>query len=665
MEDPWGDPWTTDTPAKLDLPAAPRRAHFAVVESNSSPRRSSPDAAPPWNDDDNAWGGWNDVGVGKESPAWGPSPRLKPLVGAPARQPSPDPWGGLVTVAEQEVEERRRDERTADSAMGLGEGVRRDDALDGAADRELPKVLVESAQGVWGAEERTPAGATTPSTAIDKSERSESPDVVPGPAAGAVDRSEASRQPSKVQELVEMFDGIAKKGILSTKTLVAATRKSSISAEAHRDAAPELPDTDSSKVQQEGFAEVVLNGLAEETTDEKQSPVTEAVDGPEATAIPDDRQAKPPQIPYPIDLSKLDDLFPSTPAMSPQPAPVPDVIIKDSFTTVSERKAWYHISRFGSIRQHNSGDDDGYVRVSWAGSQVREQTHKIVRRWMEEDSIGGRVVLGRRLGLGGASMFNWDSAAPPVEIGELLRRRGGTHSRQASATVKGSEAASGRSSNLIVSPAIAATPAPAGARQKEPPSSETRQSFSERSASLQLPGPPQSVPTTTASRAIASLQTPTVPGMSMDGNDDDDDWGEMVSWPPAPASSFDMSVSAGMEKNGTTAANAGHQSGQENAFDGAKKPGTSQATAADSQKRLGHESDPWGVADVKPPTPEAAHSPPPRRLVSTTPLSPSSSMRRKTLSGNTHAASEARCSQDDEVVTAILRDLPDLSYMLR
>ncbi|KND93589.1 hypothetical protein TOPH_01536 [Tolypocladium ophioglossoides CBS 100239] len=659
MEDPWGDPWTTDTPVKLDLPAAPRQAHFAAVESNSSPRRVSPDAASPWNDDDNAWGGWNDAGAGKESPAWGRSPGLKPLGGAVLRQPSPDPWGGPGTVEEQEVE-KRRDERTADSAISLGEeGARRDDALDAAADGKLPKVLVESAQDVWGAEERTLADATAPSTAIEESERSKSPDIVPGPAVRAIDQSEASRQPTKVQELVEMYDGIAKKGVSSTETPFTAT-KSSISARANDDAAPEIEFT---KVQQEGLAEAALKGLAEETTDEKH-PVTEAVGELETTAIPDDQQIdalqqtmpKPPQIPYPIDLSKLDDLFPSTPAMSTKPEHVPDVIINDSFTTVSERKAWYHISRFGSIRQHNGGDDEGYVRIGWAGSKVREQTHKIVRRWMEEDSIGGRVVLGRRLGVGGASMFNWDSEAPPVEIGELLKRKGATHSRQVSASVKGSEAAFSWSSSLPASPTIAVAPAPAGALQKESTSSETRQSVSERPASLQLPGPPKSAPTTTA---------------SMDRDDtDDDDWGEMVSSPAVPASSFDMSLSAEMDSKETTTVDAGHRPSQGDALDIATKTSSMQATTVESQITLSDQSNPCEVAAVKPPTPQApmrltSNHPTKPAIGSTAPLPPTSSITMKTPSESTHAASEPRASQDDEVITTILCNLPDLSYMLR
>lgn len=681
MEDPWGDPWTTDTPVKLDLPTAPRQAHFAAVESNSSPRRISPDGESPWNDDDNdnAWGGWNDAGAGKESPAWGRSPGLKPLGGAVVRQPSPDPWGGLGAAEEREVEGKRRDERIADSAISLGDdGVRRDDALDMEADGEPPKVLVESAPDVWGAEEQALADAMAPSTAVEELGRSESPELVPGPPPiGAINRSEASRQPSKVQDLVEMYDGIAKKVASSTEALVTTTKNSSRSGEAHDDAVPELPEIESTKAQQEDFAEVVLRGLAQDTTDEKQSPVPNTVDGPETTAIPNVEQddtpqqtkPKPTRIPYPIDLSKLDDLFPSTPAMWPKPEPVPDIIIDDSFTTVSERKAWYHISRFGSIRKHNGGDDEGYVRVSWAGSQVREQTHKIVRRWMEEDSIGGRVVLGRRLGVGGASMFNWDSAAPPVEIGELLKKKGG-HSRQGSASVKGSEVAFGWSSSLPASPTTALTRSSAEALSRD--SSRTWQATSERPVSLQLPGPPKPVPTTNASRTIAP---PQISKTGMDGDGDDDDWGEMVSSPTVPASSFDMSLSAGMKMDETATANSGHQSSQDTALDGAKKAGTMQAKAVDSQNRLSHESDPWGVADVKPPTPEAAHSPPPPQLIpndptkpatgSTNPLSPTSSITMKAPSETTHVASEPRSSQDGEVVTTILRDLPDLSYMLR
>ncbi|KAI0546666.1 hypothetical protein F4679DRAFT_406831 [Xylaria curta] len=99
---------------------------------------------------------------------------------------------------------------------------------------------------------------------------------------------------------------------------------------------------------------------------------------------------------------------------------VSDHIVTDSFATISERKSWYRISRFGSMRKHNSGDDENYHRVTWQASQLHDDTVKIVRRWMEEDSYAGKAILGgtKRMGF-----FDWDSDAAPVKLDEVFRRK--------------------------------------------------------------------------------------------------------------------------------------------------------------------------------------------------------------------------------------------------
>lgn len=122
---------------------------------------------------------------------------------------------------------------------------------------------------------------------------------------------------------------------------------------------------------------------------------------------------------YPVDLSHLERLFPGTRTCSAQPARLAD----ETFPSMVHR-----ISRLGSIRRHGGDDDD--VRVSWKDSHTRRAVLATVRRWMEEDSRGGRALpgTGRRLGRAGAAMFNWDLEAPGVQIGELLsRKRGSSH----------------------------------------------------------------------------------------------------------------------------------------------------------------------------------------------------------------------------------------------
>ncbi|ESZ96251.1 hypothetical protein SBOR_3409 [Sclerotinia borealis F-4128] len=98
---------------------------------------------------------------------------------------------------------------------------------------------------------------------------------------------------------------------------------------------------------------------------------------------------------------------------------IPDTIIADTFGSTEERKMWYRISRYGTMQKHNTGDDENYVRISWAKSQVKQDTQKIVGRWMEEDRNSGHVSLGGTSK--GGSLFGWnDPNAPPVPLATVL-----------------------------------------------------------------------------------------------------------------------------------------------------------------------------------------------------------------------------------------------------
>ncbi|KAF3068943.1 hypothetical protein GL218_08240 [Daldinia childiae] len=124
-------------------------------------------------------------------------------------------------------------------------------------------------------------------------------------------------------------------------------------------------------------------------------------------------------IQFDIDFQLVDKLFPDLSqglkgdVNARESSDVPDQIIKDSFTTISERKTWYRLSRYGSMRKHDLGDDDNYHRVEWPTSNLHGDVIKIVRRWMEEDSISGRVTLGAGIR---TSVFNWGSSAAPVDL---------------------------------------------------------------------------------------------------------------------------------------------------------------------------------------------------------------------------------------------------------
>lgn len=561
MEDPWGSPWTNDSPPKIDLPAPPPHAHFTADHSGSS-QRVSP-ANTPWNEDDDAWGGWAEAGK-DSSPRWGRSPGLRPIGGSPAgsRLPSPsvDSWGRTPTFDMARV----RKEDNGDSAISLGEGLR---PIIGRVATRTPspvRSLKENAADIWQRPDPALSHRSISPLPSEDEGRPGSPDGEPRPALQPETRPAPLRQPSnKVSELVELFDDMAK-STHSVSPVDPAMRKVSDNAlsfqevtsdtgagepeelEEHLEVKNELESEPGSESESESDADEELkldqevkeesepeptqetkpeakieeippegNDGVEEVTKEssntsdegetesdswsdfesstqdpqkgetqepqvevaKEQPlVLETATKVETSEEPIAARLKPPSVPFSIDLSKLDDLFPSVEASFPAPEPIPDVIIDDTFTSISERKAWYLLSRPGSMRKHNMGDDENYVRVGWQNSQVREQSIRIVRRWMEEDSITGRVVLGRRGGAAGAKIFNWDSAAPTTEvsISELLARK--NHSRHTSVASKGTvasptAAAFGWGSEPVPSSTAAAPPsAPRTSNVSEPSS---------------------------------------------------------------------------------------------------------------------------------------------------------------------------------------------------
>ncbi|CAK7274654.1 hypothetical protein SEPCBS119000_006282 [Sporothrix epigloea] len=144
------------------------------------------------------------------------------------------------------------------------------------------------------------------------------------------------------------------------------------------------------------------------------------------------------QDPFRPDLAKINAFFPKTlPPIdkdndkSRLDAFIPDYILSDSFTCISERKAWYRIARHGSSRKHDLGgstDDGNYRPITWRTSVIRDETVKIVRRWMEEDSFTGKPTLGGGSSgssgaSGGGKVFGWDSAAAPVSLNEVFKKK--------------------------------------------------------------------------------------------------------------------------------------------------------------------------------------------------------------------------------------------------
>ncbi|KAF1936347.1 hypothetical protein EJ02DRAFT_359318 [Clathrospora elynae] len=104
---------------------------------------------------------------------------------------------------------------------------------------------------------------------------------------------------------------------------------------------------------------------------------------------------------YSLDPSLLDNLFP--PHLNVEEL---DEAPDDPLHSIPGRKAWYRLTRKQTMREFNSGNgEDNYIRVTWAGSQVRTEVNKIVGRWAREDRLSGT-------GAGARASFYWDTAAP-------------------------------------------------------------------------------------------------------------------------------------------------------------------------------------------------------------------------------------------------------------
>ncbi|ETS79791.1 hypothetical protein PFICI_09644 [Pestalotiopsis fici W106-1] len=274
-------------------------------------------------------------------------------------------------------------------------------------------------------------------------------------------------------------------------------------------------------------------------------------------------------IKFDVDVKLLDRAFDSK--LDPDyeecvaPEGLTDRIITDSFGTVAERKAWYRVSRFGSMLKHDSGDEENYHRVTWQTSQLHDDAIKIVRRWMEEDSISGKPILG-----GGkrTSAFNWDSAAAPVALDKVFARRSlGPRPKGSSSVPMGHTPTSSIGSQISITeepkfpsglggsyapssigtPSTSASPIANFGWSTRPPSTfimTTRSSVH----SLKIEKPAQrSANSTTPGLLSPAFQQPQminehgseVPMKSDDDDDDDtaedDDWGEMVFSPTQEA----------------------------------------------------------------------------------------------------------------------------------
>lgn len=335
----------------------------------------------------------------------------------------------------------------------------------------------------------------------------DAPDATPGP--------EGAREVSKVQELVDMYDGIAKKSAEAPPEHEPLRRGSTKSDKADENA--------------EDWEEFELGN---------QSPD----DAPSVQPEPSEPAPKLADIPFTIDEASISTLFDNLDDPAPSPADLPEDPDPLSTFTVPERRAWYRLSRQGSPLLHDSGDPDNYTRATWPGSAISRETFSIVRRWMQEGSVlGGRTRAGGVRG--SAATFGWarSSSSDPVDLSFLSRRREDGRVRSES------ESAAASAQPIGAAPRFAE--GVGGVRGGGRPFS--------------MPPPPRgpSAPDAAPSRTAPKRPSPLVLSTTQPeprDEDSDEEWGEMVSSPAvaaapaAPGSRADSAVSFGKSGSGSS-----------------------------------------------------------------------------------------------------------------
>ncbi|OBT84347.1 hypothetical protein VE02_07252 [Pseudogymnoascus sp. 03VT05] len=373
-----------------------------------------------------------------------------------------------------------------------------------------------------------------------------------------------AKDTSKVKELVQLFDDLAVE-----PPSTADGRRNEDLPLASSEPTPEEPSPTETEEEFGDFEDGVSFVSASAGSDEPevstdaptsvQSPKT-----PEKPIIsrPEERKTfERGSIKFDIDESIVDQLYSDKEALPEStnygPSDI-DMPITDSLLTVEQRKVWYRISRYGTMRKHNLGDDDAYVRMGWHDSKVREKTLDIVHKWMEEGRLGSGMALG---GVGRVeAMFSWGKPgqAPNTEALHIAR--------------KSSQSRKAKQPALHTSPPRQSAPAvkPVHKRQKSSVSSPVEPSprFSWSTAQPASPDPATAITSASSESHPESFrQVPVMPPISkafespnpvpvtieplkpkpaappppeqrkeevQKANDDDDEWGEMVASPATP-----------------------------------------------------------------------------------------------------------------------------------
>lgn len=436
---------------------------------------------------------WNgsQTGSGHVTPALAPSPLPQPAVDG--RQPSPDPW---ATVAlsdggrNKDMSEERGQDAGASSEMAVlvrsppspatdphegqlsepkGNALRRiaEVTEETPKDSQVPVGTLEQDSGTKEADE-----VSRSSSPSDHSHHDEIPSESPRTSLDDdTNRPHVHRQVSeKIQVLVEHYDGLAKAhleeplpvegGIKSDGDIngidephckesgrlivaIGADEKEKLESDEENDDDDDFGDFEDGHSQiSEPILEEEQVSKAFTSHDLDDKPLKDPYESEAATAVPPPTRAPEKdfgRVEYTIDISALGKISPELESELPskdsaEKLSIPDTIPHDSFSSVEQRKTWYRISRYSSLRKHNSGDGDNYVRVNWTRSKIRLETLKIAGRWMEQDHISGRVLLGGDSKDG--ALFGWnDPKAAPMPLAAAFATARGKQKLQAPATV--------------------------------------------------------------------------------------------------------------------------------------------------------------------------------------------------------------------------------------
>lgn len=371
--DPWGDPWADN--ADADAAASfeqPPKTDVAVGQSQSHTKSQIKEGLPSTSNslltgflDDAQWGN-----VEPEENAWGE-------------------WATTTTEADKDIIRTGDAERESSSELAV------------------PAAVDADADGKWGHSEA-------------EEEEAKSDELENGVSAASESESTVQAdEPGEGQPTTSKPDDE-----LSTRTSLSPSEAS------HTEAATESPRTSYEEeriagkatenvatVQEEDIHKPELEGKKEDDSEETQVDNEHTVSDHASNPPPEVSETpKLPILATGIDPALFSELFPPSETSKEIPPP-PD----DPISNIPTRKAWYRLTRKETMREFNSGsDDNNYVRVTWATSQIRVEAAKIVSRWTHDDRISGR-------GPGGRISFYWDKAPPATHD-----RQPSTHLRKTS-----------------------------------------------------------------------------------------------------------------------------------------------------------------------------------------------------------------------------------------